>query len=92
MLRDFGLLPSFFYVMAPSPGVMAESKPWVNWLMWVLATPVQFYVGWQYYIGAYKSLRSGSANMDVLIAMGSSVAYFYSIFVTLGLIMGTCLF
>jgi P-type Cu+ transporter len=49
---------------------------------------VQFYVGWQYYVGAYKSLRNRSANMDVLIAMGSSVAYFYSIFITLGVIPG----
>jgi len=92
MLRDFSLLPASFYVMATLPGSMAESQPWVNWLMLVLATPVQFYVGWQYYIGAYKSLRGGSANMDVLIAMGSSVAYFYSIFVTLGLIMGPVYF
>jgi len=49
---------------------------------------VQFYVGWQYYTGAFKSLRSGSANMDVLVAMGSSVAYFYSILVLLGFIPG----
>jgi P-type Cu+ transporter len=62
--------------------------PWVPWLMWVLATPVQFYVGWQYYEGAYKSLRNRSANMDVLIVMGSSTAYFYSIFVTLGVLPG----
>jgi len=88
MLRDFGYLPSVFYIMPPLPGVMVESKPWVNWLMWGLATPVQFYVGWQYYIGAFKALRSGSSNMDVLIAMGSSVAYFYSIVVSLGLIGG----
>jgi Cu+-exporting ATPase len=63
-------------------------QPWVAWLMWTLATPVQFYVGWQYYVGAYKSLRNRSANMDVLIAMGSSVAYFYSVFVVLGLLPG----
>jgi Cu+-exporting ATPase len=63
-------------------------QPWVNWLMAALATPVQFYVGWQYYQGAYKSLRNRSANMDVLIAMGSSAAYFYSIPVLLGLIPG----
>jgi Cu+-exporting ATPase len=56
--------------------------------MFALATPVQFYVGWQYYDGAYKALRNGSANMDVLIAMGSSAAYFYSIPVLLGLIDG----
>jgi len=61
---------------------------WVNWLMFLLATPVQFYVGWQYYVGAYKSLRNRSANMDVLISMGSSVAYIYSIVVSLGLLPG----
>ncbi len=49
---------------------------------------MQFYVGRQYYVGAYKSLRNRSANMDVLIAMGSSVAYLYSIPVTLGLLSG----
>jgi Cu+-exporting ATPase len=67
---------------------MAETKPWVLWLMWGLATPVQFYVGWQYYVSAFKALRNGSANMDVLIAMGSSVAYIYSVFILLGLISG----
>ncbi len=61
---------------------------WVNWLMFALATPVQFYVGWQYYVGAYKSLRNRSANMDVLISMGSSVAYVYSLLVILGLLPG----
>ena len=59
--------------------------------MAALATPVQFYVGWQYYVGAFKSLRGGSANMDVLIAMGSSVAYFYSVLVTLGYYRRACL-
>ena len=63
-------------------------EAWVNWLMFLLATPVQFYVGWQYYVGAIKSLRNRSANMDVLISMGSSVAYVYSIFVTLSLLPG----
>ena len=61
---------------------------WVTWLMWALATPVQFYVGWQYYIGAYKALRNKSANMDVLISMGSSVAYIFSVVVALGFIPG----
>ncbi len=76
MGRDLGLLP------------MWAHSPWVNWLMFAMATPVQFYVGWQYYVGAYKSLRNGSANMDVLIAMGSSAAYVYSIPITLGLLGG----
>ncbi|NOU47748.1 MAG: heavy metal translocating P-type ATPase [Bacteroidales bacterium] len=50
------------------------------------ATIVQFIVGWQFYTGAYKSLRFGSANMDVLIMLGSSAAYFSSLFVTLNII------
>ena len=54
--------------------------------MLVAATTVQFIVGWQFYVGAYKSLRAGGANMDVLIVMGSSVAYFSSVLVTLGVI------
>jgi Cu+-exporting ATPase len=61
---------------------------WMNWLMLALATPVQLYVGWQYYVGAYNALRSKSANMDVLIALGSSTAYLYSIPITLGLLPG----
>ena len=52
---------------------------WVNWLFLALATPVQFYTGWDYYTGGWKSLKNKSANMDVLVAMGSSVAYFYSL-------------
>ncbi|MCB2178935.1 heavy metal translocating P-type ATPase [bacterium] len=67
---------------------MGGHSPWINWVMFALATPVQFYVGWQYYVGGYKAVRNGSANMDVLIAMGSSAAYFYSIPVLLGFIPG----
>ena len=58
----------------------------VNFVLWLLATPVQFYTGRDYYVGAYKSLRNGMANMDVLVALGSSVAYFYSVVVTIGLL------
>jgi Cu+-exporting ATPase len=67
MGRDFGLIGQWSHA------------PWVNWLFWALATPVQFYTGWDYYRGGLKSLKSKSANMDVLVAMGSSVAYFYSL-------------
>jgi len=58
-------------------------ESWVNWLFLALATPVQFYTGWDYYVGGFKSLKNKSANMDVLVAMGSSVAYFYSLAVLL---------
>ncbi|PNZ27757.1 heavy metal translocating P-type ATPase [Staphylococcus rostri] len=50
------------------------------WFQLILATPVQFGLGWQFYVGAYQSLSNKSANMDVLVAMGTSAAYFYSIY------------
>ncbi len=53
------------------------------WFQLALATPVQFYVGKQFYVGAYKALRNRSANMDVLVALGTSAAYFYSLYLTL---------
>jgi Cu+-exporting ATPase len=88
MALDFHLLPAFFYEVGMGTGMEAHALWWNAWIMFALATPVQFYVGWQYYVGAYKALRNGSANMDVLIAMGSSVAYLYSIVVMLGLLPG----
>ena len=50
------------------------------WFQFILATPIQFIIGWQFYVGAYKNLRNGGANMDVLVALGTSAAYFYSIY------------
>ena len=67
MGRDMGLLGTW------SHGV------WVGWLMLALATPVQFIVGADYYRGAWRSLRNRSANMDLLVALGSSVAYLFSL-------------
>ena len=52
------------------------------WFQFALATPVQFVIGARFYIGAYKALRNGSANMDVLVALGTSAAYFYSLYIT----------
>lgn len=81
MLGDFGVIP------------MAITHAWwMNWLKLALALPVQFYVGWQYYVGAYKALRNGSANMDVLIAMGSSAAFIYSLPVLFGWLSGHVFF
>ncbi|MDN4492016.1 heavy metal translocating P-type ATPase [Ureibacillus aquaedulcis] len=62
---------SFIYV----PEILMN--PWVQL---VLATPVQFIIGGQFYISAYKALRDQSANMDVLVVMGTSAAYFYSVY------------
>ena len=54
-----------------------------RWLQLLLATPVQFWVGRRFYIGAWNALRGGGANMDVLVALGTSMAYFFSAAVTL---------
>ncbi|TNJ66302.1 copper-translocating P-type ATPase [Paenibacillus hemerocallicola] len=53
------------------------------WFQLALATPVQFAIGKPFYTGAYKALRNGSANMDVLVALGTSAAYFYSLYLTI---------
>ncbi|PWW17538.1 Cu+-exporting ATPase [Cytobacillus oceanisediminis] len=50
------------------------------WVQLALATPVQFFIGKQFYVGAYKALKNKSANMDVLVALGTSAAYFYSLY------------
>ncbi|MDR6554835.1 heavy metal translocating P-type ATPase [Paenibacillus qinlingensis] len=60
-------------------------NPWFQLLM---ATPVQFYIGRQFYEGAYKALRNGSANMDVLVSLGTSAAYFYSLYLTIDWAIG----
>ena len=53
------------------------------WVQLALATPVQFVIGGPFYVGAWKALRNRSANMDVLVALGTSAAYLYSLFLTL---------
>ena len=61
---------------APIPAL-----PWFTWGMWLflLVTPVQFIGGWSFYKGAWSAIRTRSINMDFLIALGTSVAYFYSV-------------
>ena len=72
MVAHFEFL-SFIYL----PAILMN--PWVQL---ALATPVQFIVGAQFYKGAFNSLRNKSANMDVLIALGTSAAYFYSLYLS----------
>jgi len=76
MGRDFQILGSWAH------GI------WSLWLMCVFAAPVQFYVGADFFIGGYKALRNGTANMDVLVALGSGVAFFFSLIVMLSLTSG----
>ena len=55
--------------------------PWFTWGMWLflLVTPVQFVGGWSFYVGAWNAIKNRAINMDFLIALGTSVAYFYSV-------------
>ena len=53
-----------------------------RWIQLALATPVQFWIGWRFYTGAWNAIRGGGGNMDVLVALGTSMAYLYSIVVT----------
>jgi Cu+-exporting ATPase len=77
MARDFGWL-----------GPWAQA-PWVNVLFLALAAPVQFWVGFDFYRGAWQALRNRSTNMDTLVALGSSAAFFYSIAVMIALAAGS---
>ncbi|MEO1614685.1 MAG: heavy metal translocating P-type ATPase [Planctomycetota bacterium] len=79
MGRDFGLW-----------GAWAHAA-WVNVLMALVATPVQFWVGRDFYRGAWRALRTGMANMDVLIVLGTSVAYGFSLAVLVTLMRGSTL-
>jgi Cu+-exporting ATPase len=56
--------------------------PGVNWLQLVLATPVVFYSGWQFYRGAWAAFRHRAADMNTLIAVGTGTAYIYSVLAT----------
>ena len=73
-------LPMVLQMGAMFTGHDMEILP--RWLQWVLATPVQFWIGKRFYTGAWHALRGGGANMDVLVALGTSMAYFFSAVVT----------
>lgn len=75
-------LPMLLAMILHMFGVMGFDWLMTGYIPFLLATPVQFYSGTQFYRGAYRSLKSGSANMDVLVAMGTSAAYLYSVVIT----------
>jgi Cu+-exporting ATPase len=101
MARDFGLLAPWLIgqgaeMMRQMPGaamdelmaMVAARDDLLNWLFLALATPVQFYSGRDFYIHAFKALKARTANMDTLIALGSSAAYFFSLWVLLSGLSG----
>lgn len=69
------LFLAMFFHMAGVDNILTN-----GYFQWVLATPVQFIIGYRFYRGAYNSLRGGGANMDVLVAMGTTAAYLFSIY------------
>jgi len=84
-LRDFLVAAVFTAPLMLEMAAMATGRhtAWVPlWLQLALATPVQFWSGARFYRGAWKSLRGGAANMDLLVALGTSIAYLYSAVVT----------
>ena len=63
--------------------VSGGHEDWLpRWLQLLLATPVQFWIGWRFYVGAFNALRGGAGNMDVLVALGTSMAWLFSAVVT----------
>ncbi|MCH8286067.1 heavy metal translocating P-type ATPase, partial [candidate division KSB1 bacterium] len=79
VLTTLAMLFSFHSIL---PVLSGFSQNNVFFILFVIVTPVQFYVGIQFYTGFFKSLRRRSADMNSLIAIGTSAAYFYSVVVT----------
>lgn len=74
----------FFLLMLNMFGLIGIPHVFLNpWIQLALATQIQFIAGWAFYVGAFKSLRGHSANMDVLVILGTSAAYFYSLWLIL---------
>ena len=61
-------------------GMIFMHIPFANYIMWILATPIVFIFGRQFFLNAWKQLKHGSANMDTLVAMSTGIAYFFSVF------------
>lgn len=71
--QPFKFLIGFFVDVAHPPFRID-----LNYIYWILSTPIQFVIAWPFYRNSFTSIRVGSANMDVLVALGTSAAYFYS--------------
>jgi Cu+-exporting ATPase len=63
-------------------GADAHADVLPRWLQLALATPVQFWIGWRFYVGGFNAIRGGSGNMDVLVALGTTMAWVFSTVVT----------
>ncbi len=75
LILTIPLFSAMFFHMAGQMNILTN-----GYFQWALATPVQFIIGYRFYKGAYNALRGGGANMDVLVSLGTSAAYFFSIY------------
>lgn len=75
-ILSFPLVAAMVFHLIGSP-IEILHNPWVQMS---LATPVQFVVGYRFYKGAYHALKGGGANMDVLVSIGTTAAYLYSVY------------
>lgn len=82
-LLSIPLVASMFGELFSGLKVILPAIVFNHWFQFVLATPVQFIAGWQFYVDSYHTLKARSANMSVLIAMGTTAAYVYSVAVLL---------
>jgi len=80
-----GLILGLIIFIGSSPRLFPWIPSFLNnfFVLWVLGTPVQFWIGWQFYKGAWGAFRHRNADMNTLIAVGTSAAYFYSVAATL---------
>jgi P-type Cu+ transporter len=75
------LVGQMLFMFGSGADVHADVLP--RWLQLALATPVQFWIGWRFYVGGFNAIRGGSGNMDVLVALGTTMAWVFSTVVTL---------
>ncbi len=82
-LKQKVIISSILTVPALIIGMLLMDFPFRYYFLWLLSTPIQFFIGWPFYKGAWAALKNKSANMDSLIAIGTSASYFYSVYVVL---------
>jgi Cu+-exporting ATPase len=81
--RNKTLISAVFAIPVFAIAMFMIPVPYAPYVLWILSTPVQFYVGYHFYKGAFSSLREMTTDMDTLIALGTSAAYFYSVYIVL---------
>ena len=83
-----GAILSILLVLGVLPSMTGLNLPWIPpwlhnaWVQWGLATPVQFWCGKAFFVGGWKAFKRHAADMNTLVALGTGVAYLYSLFVT----------